>query len=194
MTLDLNRAPCINGFNIPQYYCINGIYVGAVPRSGSTSLWNLNKELNGQTLDHVPQTATCIVRDPIKRLASAWLLLPIEARRFTNEEGNSYREIMRPPIEEVIDAILGDYAEQYFTDKIGNSNHAYAWMRQSSLYDSVKFPEWIRLEGIESFHRLTLPVHNKSTEEKPAITHRLDELKDYYREDTELWEKAPTKI
>ena len=191
--MTLERAPCINGHRIPQYYCIKGIYVGAVPRAGSTSLYMLYKQTENdpatRELDHTPQTATCILREPLARLQSAWLLLPEEAR-WVGER----REVMRPPIEEVIDAILGDHAEAFFTDKIGNSNHAYAWMRQSDLYDGVEFPEWIRLEGIETFHKLKLPHYNVAQEPKPPITHRLNELNDYYREDFELWEAASTKI
>lgn len=186
----MNGPPCINGFYIPQYYDFKDFCMGAAPRSGSTSLHFLAETEGADTLKSAPSEAVCIVRHPIKRLASAWILLCEEARRLPDK-----RVVMRPPIEEVIDAILDDDGEAFFTAKIGNSAHAFAWQRQSELYSRCKNPIWLRLEKNEGFHGMTLPLYNKSDPaEKPEVTHRLAELEEYYAEDIALWNSAPTKL
>ena len=187
----MTAPPCINGFYLPQYYDFGSFCVCATPRGGSTSLHFLAEQHNAQKLKTAPTEAICIIRNPLERVASAHVLLPLEARRLPTE-----RVVMRPPIEEVIDAILGaEGAEAFFQEKIGNSRHTYAWQPQTDLYSKCANPIWMRLEGNEGFHGLTLPLYNKSDPtEKPKITYRLDELKEYYREDLEQWEKAPTKL
>lgn len=196
MKEEQSRPPCINGFYIPQYYRFKDFFcIGAAPRSGSTSLHFLAEEHKAEKLDSAPSEAVCIIRHPIKRLASAFVLLPLEARRIPIGDGQVNRQVMRPPIEEVIDAVLDDVAGEFFTAKIGNSAHAFAWQRQSSLYEECANPIWLRLEGNEGFYGMFLPLYNQSDpEEKPEVTHRLAELETYYEEDLELWRTATTKI
>ncbi len=186
--------PCIKGFYIPQYYHISQgeFNIGAAPRSGSTSLYFLVKKLgvSAVELTEAPDTAVCIIRDPIKRIASAYILLAegINSR----DPVTNFKTIGRPPFEETIDAVLDDDGEEWFNAKIGNSAHAFAWQPQSELYSKVKNPIWIRLEGIGKIHGLTLPHSNKTIEEKPTVTYRLDELNEFYAEDIRLWNAAPT--
>ena len=201
MTDELSKPPCINGFFIPQYYRIktpqHDFICGAAPRSGSTSLYFMAKHLRESQSLQVKEVdeAVCIIRHPIRRIASAWLLLPEEVAKERDDKGDVIRRwIQIAPIEETIDAILDDTAGEFFTAKIGNSAHAYAWQRQSELYSGCKNPKYIRLEGIESIYGLELPHYNVAEREKPEITHRLDELLEYYAEDLKLWESAPTKL
>lgn len=188
------RPPCINGFWIPQYYRIetphHNFTIGAAPRSGSTSLYFMAKHLNAEAIqgEEVPE-AVCIIRHPIKRLASAWLLLPEEARRLPEE-----RVAMYPPVEETIDAILDGTADEFFTKRIGDSRHAFAWMRQSELYGGCEKPHYVRLDGLGHIYGLKMPHYNSAERPKPEVTHRVDELVEYYREDLEIWDNAPTSI
>jgi hypothetical protein len=140
--------------------------------------------------DEEVEDAVCIVRHPLERLASAWLLFPEEARRLPEK-----RVVMRPPIEEVIDAILDEEeTDEYFRSKIGNSKHAYAWQRQVDIYSGCENPVWMRLEGNEGVFGILLPHYNEAQEEKPKIEHRLEEITKYYAEDMKTWQMARTRI
>lgn len=187
--------PCITGFHIPQYYRVNrdvDFCIGAAPRSGSTSLYYLAESLKKQcvTLKETPDTAVCIIRDPIKRIASAWMLLAEGVN--SRDPVTNFKTIGRPAFEETVDAVLDDDGEAWFNTKIGSSAHAFAWQPQSELYNKVKNPIWIRLEGIGKIYGLTLPHSNKTVEEKPTVTYRLDELNEFYAEDIRLWNAAST--
>ena len=182
-------------FNFPQYYNILTDHcefnIAAVPRSGSTSVHFMAKNNGGKMLpfDEIDD-AICIVRHPLERLASAWLLFPEEARRLPEK-----RVVMRPPIEEVIDAILDEEeTDEYFRSKISNSKHAYAWQRQVDLYSGCANPVWMRLEGNEGIFGILLPHYNAAETKKPKIEHRLEEITKYYAEDMKIWQMARTKI
>jgi hypothetical protein len=192
----MNGPPCINGLFVPQYYHVTlkdtDFNICAAPRSGSTSLYYF-AQMAGEyatNLREAPETAVCIIRDPIARVGSAYMLLPDGVTR----DENNFKTIGRPPIEETIDAILDDDGGRFFTEKIGDSKHAFAWMRHTELYRECKNPIWLRLEGHESFYGHKLPHDNKTEEPKPEVTYRLAELNEYYAEDIELWKKAATKI
>ena len=196
----MTDRPTFNGFYIPQYYNIRTktceFSIGAAPRSGSTSLFDFAKKLEAEGeasfLSEPPKDAICMIRDPIQRLASAYMLLPdgINSR----DPITNFKTVGRPAFEETIDAVLNDDGAAWFNDKIGNSAHAFAWQPRSELYSECEFPVWVRLEGNGGFFGLQLPHSNKTEGEKPEVTYRLDELKDFYAEDLRIWQIARTKV
>lgn len=192
--------PTFNGFYIPQYYAVRTptcqFNIGAAPRSGSTSLYYLAKHLEEQgyaeMLSKTPQESICLIRDPIKRLASAYLLLPEGVK--TRDPETNFKTVGRPEFEETVDAVLNDDGAAWFTAQIGNSAHAFAWQPQTELYSEVEFPVWVRLEDNGGFFGIQLPHENKAQEPKPEVTYRLDELKNFYAEDIKIWNMARTKV
>jgi len=195
MNVERDAPPCINGFYIPQYYRVDDRFnIAAAPRSGSTSLYFFAQRMGEFAVDlkETPEEAVCIIRDPIKRLASAYMLLPVGVK--TRDPVTNFKTVGRPAFEETIDAVLDDAGQEWFDEKIGNSAHAFAWQRQSELYSGCKNPIWLRLEGNEGFYGYGLPRENVTTEQKPEVTYRLEELEAYYAEDIKLWKTAATKI
>jgi len=192
--------PTFNGFYVPQYYAVRtrtaDFNICAAPRTGSTSLYYFAKELEKTEeaifLTETPSDAICLIRDPIKRLASAYMLLPdgITSR----DPITNFKTVGRPAIEETIDAVLNDDGAEWFNAKIGDSAHAFAWQPQVELYSECENPVWLRLEGNEGVFGLLLPHANITEEEKPVIDYRLDELKEFYAEDIKTWQMARTKI
>lgn len=195
MNVERDAPPCINGFYIPQYYRVDDRFnIAAAPRSGSTSLYFFAERMGELAMDlkEAPEEAVCIIRDPIKRLASAYMLLSDGVN--SRDPVTNFKTVGRPTFEATVDAVLDDEAGEFFTEQIGNSAHAYAWQRQSELYSGCKNPVWLRLEGNEGFYGYRLPHENKTYEQKPEVTYRLEELETYYAEDIELWKTATTKI
>ena len=192
--------PQFNGFYVPQYYLIQTpdceFCITAAPRSGSTSLYHFAKDLEsrGQAffLTETPDDAVCLIRDPIERLASAYLLLPEGVR--TRDPVTNFKTLGRPAFEETVDAVLDDHGQEWFDDKIGNSKHAFGWQPQVELYSECEHPVWVKLEGNGGFFGMELPHANKSMEPKPKVTYRLDELKNFYAEDIKTWQMARTKV
>ena len=189
-----------NGFYVPQYYAIRTRHcdfnIGAAPRSGSTSLYEFAKALEEAEeslfLSEPPSDAICLIREPIARLASAYLLLPDGVN--SRDPVTNFKTTGRPAFEETVDAVLDGDGQAWFDEKIGNSKHAFAWQRQVELYSECEFPVWVKLEGNGGFFGMELPHANKSFEPKPEVTHRLDELKKFYAEDTKIWQMARKKV
>ena len=192
--------PTFNGFYVPQYYAIRtrtaDFNIGAAPRSGSTSLYHFANALkqNDQAifLSETPKDAICLIRDPIKRLASAYLLLPEGVK--TRDPVTNFKTIGRPSFEDTIDAVLDDEGQAWFDTQIGDSAHAFAWQPQVELYSECEFPVWVKLEGNGGFFGMQLPHENVSMEPKPEVTYRLDELKEFYAEDIKIWQLARKKV
>ena len=192
--------PTFNGFYVPQYYHIRtrdcDFNIGAAPRSGSTSLYHLSQQFKAEkqsiALTETPKDAICLIREPIARFTSAYLLLSDGIK--TRDPVTNFKTIGRPAFEETIDAVLNDEGESWFNTKIGNSAHAFAWQPQVELYSECEFPVWVRLEGNGGFFGIKLPHENKAQEPKPEVTYRLDELKEFYAEDTRIWQTARMKV
>ena len=189
-----------NGFYVPQYYAIRtrtcDFNIGAAPRSGSTSLFQFAKALEPSEeslfLSEPPSDAICLIREPIARLASAYLLLPEGVK--TRDPETNFKTLGRPAFEETVDAVLDDNGQAWFDDKIGNSKHAFGWQPQVELYAECEYPVWVKLEGNGGFFGMYLPHANMSMEPKPEVTYRLDELKKFYAEDTRIWNMARMKV
>ncbi|HUW45484.1 MAG TPA: hypothetical protein VMW50_06780 [Dehalococcoidia bacterium] len=192
--------PTFNGFYVPQYYAIRtrtcDFNIGAAPRSGSTSLYHFAKKLElaeqAIALTETPKDAICLIREPIARLASAYLLLPEGVN--SRDPVTNFKTVGRPSFEETVDAVLNDDGQAWFDAKIGSSAHAFAWQPQTELYSECEFPVWVKLEGNGGFFGMQLPHENKAQEPKPEVTYRLNELKDFYAEDTKIWNMARTKV
>lgn len=163
--------------NLPvvQYYLVHGDNISYTWRAGCTSVASLALNNEGIVIDVAPDTCHLLVKDPMERFKSAWIIQPYEALW---DEGTRY--IGRLPINDYIDGVLDDVEGV-------RSPHSWPQLKQHS---AVKDLIVHRLEG--STHMAGCPLHhlNKTEEEKPELTHRVDELREFYAEDITAWESA----
>ena len=165
--------------NIPvvEYYARHGVNYTYCWRAGCTSITTLAlNDDDTTTLDEAPEECILLLKNPLERFRSAQMILPDEAR---NVDGDR-REIMRCPIDEYVDAIL-DGDENY------SSPHVWPQLWQ---HRAVKNLSVYRLEGSTHLAGAKLPYLNVTTEDKEVLTHRLDELKEFYAADIAAWEEA----
>ncbi len=182
----MTQFPYKGDHPIPTFFHFAGLglTIGACPRSASSSLAYFAQMFEGTPLHEPPREAICIIREPLSRLASSLFVIPEEVRKAANGE----RYVGRPSIEEVIDGVLGGYANEVYHN--APAGHDWAWQPQSELFECIAEPTWLRLDDLDTLGGIPFPHINQTLEAKPEIVHRLDEIRDYYAKDTELWQRA----
>lgn len=108
------------------------------------------------------------IREPIERLKSAWAM-------YTGLKEFPRRDDL-PTWEQFIDLVLDGYSEQHWSSQVA----------QHDFYDEAR-----RLENIDTtWDGPTVGRENKGMYPKPTKEYRLNDLKNYYKDDYKVWNKA----
>lgn len=160
---------------VTEYYRLNGVNFTYCWRAGCTSIASLALNAGAEILSDPPETCILLLKEPMSRFASAWCILPDGLQR--REEGNV---IARQSIEDYTDGVLDD---------VEGVRSPHCW-RQLEQHSDVKHLVLYRLEGTTHIAGTELLHLNETEEPKPELTHRVDELREFYAEDIAAWEAA----
>ena len=167
--------------NIPvvQYYELNGVNFTYCWRAGCTSIASLALNNDAKVLDEPPETCTLLLKNPIERFKSAYMILP-EGAQQDPETGLS--EVGLPPLEDFLNGTLDD---------VEGVRSPHTW-GQIDQHRAVKHLQLYKLEGSTHLAGIPLPHLNKTTVPKPSLIDlpRYQELYELYAEDIEAWSKA----
>ena len=167
--------------NIPvvEYYELNGVNFTYCWRAGCTSIASLALNNGAKTLAEPPETCVLLMKNPIERFKSAYMILP-EGKQLNHETGLFY--VGLPPMEEFLNGTLDD-AEGV------RSPHTWGQMEQ---HEAVKTLQVFKLEGSTHLAGVPLPHLNKTTVPKPDFSKlpRYQELYELYADDIAAWQQA----
>ncbi len=157
------------------YYVLNDQTIGWTWRAGCTSIMKSMEPYYEEviTLTHAPKACHLFLKNPMERFRSAWIAMPYIG---TLPDGTPVRQPINDYIDDVLDDVLG-----------ARSPHSTPQTWQHRKVEELK-PH--KLEGSTIVCGVPLLHENITTEEKPEITHRVDELRAYYAFDIHVWEKA----
>ena len=167
--------------NIPvvEYYRLNGVNFSYCWRAGCTSIASLALNNDAEVLEHPPETCTLLLKNPIERFKSAYMILP-EGKQLNHETG--LFEVGLPPLEEFLNGTLDD---------VEGVRSPHTW-GQINQHQAVKHLQLYKLEGSTHLAGVPLPHLNKTTIVKPDFSKlpRYEELYELYAKDIEAWEQA----
>ncbi len=166
--------------NIPvvQYYELNGVAFSYCWRAGSTSIATLALNNNAKVLEEPPERCVLLLKHPMERFGSSYIILPEVIRR--KPDGEKY--VGLPELDLYIDGVLDDVEGV-------RSPHNWPQMGQHA---AVKMLEIFRLEGSTFLAGAKLPHMNSAEREKPLLAGhpRETELHEFYADDIKAWDSA----
>lgn len=164
--------------NIPvvQYYELNGVYFSYCWRAGSTSIATMALNNNAKVLGAAPETCVLLLKHPIERFASSYIILP-----ETVVEKDGINVVDLPLLDDYINGVLDD---------VPGVRSPHNWPQLGQHRESEL--QIFRLEGSTHLAGVPLPHLNTADREKPILAGhpREDELYEFYAEDLNAWNYA----